>query len=317
MAKRSKRINLTKDIDKTKVNKETLKILQKYKIDMGLRELSEKTIYGYVTDLFAWFAYIYMFQDNKSVKEIDEDDLTEFFYFCKSEGNNSRRMKRRMASLSAFFKFLKKKKEIKENPMEFMDRPRKDTDVVVQTFLTKEQVELMKHKLEEYGDLQLLTYAMFSLSTMARVNAVSNIKWEQIDFDLRTVNDVLEKEGKIVTLYFNNYTKKLLLKLKKELESKEISSDYVFNSKYNGIYDKVQNTTMALWCKKIGEMIGVQTLHPHDFRHSNATLLKNAGLSLESVSSLLSHSGTDVTLKHYIAQDKKKIQEEKDKFDIF
>lgn len=317
MAERSKRISLTKEIDKTKVNKETLKLLQKYKIDMGLRELSEKSVYSYVTDLYAWFAYIYIFQDNKSVKEIDEDDLTEFFYYCKCEGNNSRRMKRRMASLSAFFKFLKKKKEIQENPMEFMDRPRKDTDVVVQTFLTKEQVELMKVKLEEYNDLQLLTYAMFSLSTMARVNAVSNTKWDQIDFDMRTVNDVLEKEGKIVTLYFNNYTKELLLKLKKERKEKGIDCEYVFISKYNGIYDKVQNTTMALWCKKIGDIISVPTLHPHDLRHSNATLLKNAGLSLESVSSLLNHSGTDVTLKYYISIDKKKIQAEKDQFDIF
>ena len=316
MATRSNRVLLTNQVDKEKINKDTLAYLKKYKIDMGIRELSPKTVYNYETDLYSWFAYIYIFQDNKSILEIDEDDLTEFFYFCKTEGNNSRRMKRRMSSTSAMFKFLKKKKILKaENPMEFMDRPRKDTSVVTQTFMTQEQVQLMKEKLIEHGNLQLLTYAMFSLSTMARVNAISNVTWEQIDFETRVVNDVLEKEGKVVTLYFNEYVKELLLKLKSQRENDDIKCDHVFMSKYRD-YDKVSPSTMAEWCKKIGLMVNIPTLHPHDYRHSRATLLKNAGLSLESVSSLLNHEGTDVTLKFYIAADKKKIQAEKDKFDI-
>ena len=43
--------------------------------------------------------------DDKTVYDfnITEDDLTEFFYYCKTEGNNSRRMKRRMPSISAFY----------------------------------------------------------------------------------------------------------------------------------------------------------------------------------------------------------------------
>ena len=191
--KRSKRITITNQVDKTKYNRESLKLIRKYKIDMGLRELSDKTVYNYLSDINSWLAYVYLFQDNTSVLDIDEDDLTEFFYFCKTEGNNSRRMKRRMSSISAFYLFLRKKKHISENPMEFIDRPRKDTDVVTQTFLTREQVELMKEELIKNKDLQLLTYAMFSLSTMARVNAVSNLRWQQLDLDLRVANDVLEK----------------------------------------------------------------------------------------------------------------------------
>ena len=99
------------------------------------------------------------------------------------QGNNTERMKRRMAAVSAFYKFLRKKKLITENPMEFMDRPKKGQPVITQIFLTKEQVELLKAKLIEFGNLQIRTYILFSLSTMARVNAVASIRWEQIDFD--------------------------------------------------------------------------------------------------------------------------------------
>ena len=151
MAERSKRIMLK--VEPEKLNMESMKLFKKYKVDMSIKELSEKTIYGYETDLMAWFSYIYIFQANKSVLEIDEDDLTENFYYRKSEGNNSRRIKRLMSSISAMYLYLKKKRINKENPMEFIDRPRKDTDVVVQTFLTQEQVDLMITKLEELGDI--------------------------------------------------------------------------------------------------------------------------------------------------------------------
>ena len=39
-------------------------------------------------------------------------------------------------------------------------------------------------------------------------------------------------------------------------------------------------------------------------------------MSLEDVSALLNHSGTDVTRKFYIRVDKKKISQNKDKFDF-
>ncbi|QPW61968.1 tyrosine-type recombinase/integrase [Clostridium botulinum] len=316
MAQRSKKINFYNE-DKIKgFNTDTMKYLNKYKIDMSIRELSEKTIYNYEMDLYNWFTYVLDKQFNQCITELNEDDIMEFLYFCKQQGNNSRRMKRRMASISAFYKFLRKKRIIKENPMEFIDRPRKDTDVVTQTFLTKDQVEQIKSKLKEYGDLQLETYVLLSLSTMARVNAISNTKWEQIDFENRIISDVLEKEGKIVDLYFNKEVKELLLRLQSIRKENDVESEYVFISKYNKEYSKVNTSTLSKWTKKVGEMIGVPTLHCHDWRHSGATLLKNAGMPIERVSSLLHHEGLDVTKKFYIKEDTQKMINEKDKYEI-
>lgn len=317
MPERSKRIVLHNEEKLKQINPETQKLMQKYKIDMSLRDLSPKSIYSYEKDLNQWFIYILDHQFNQSVTELSDDDITEFLYFCKQEGNNVERMKRRMAAISAFYKFLRKKKLIKENPTEFMDRPKKGMPVTVQTYLTPEQVDLMRTKLTEYGDLQLKTYAMFSLSTMARVNAIANLKWEQIDFEARECRDVLEKEGYIVELSFSNEVKDLLLALKKEREDKGINDyGWVFYSRYNNETKPISNGTLLEWCKKIGNMIGVPTLHCHDFRHSGATLLKNMGMSLEDISELLHHSGTDVTSKFYIKKDTSKIKALKDKFEF-
>jgi len=224
-------------------------------------------------------------------------------------------MKRRMSSISAFYNFLHKKRIVKESPMDFITRPKKDTDILKQTYLTKDEVILMKQKLKEREDLMLETYALFSLSTMARVTAVANLKWKQIDFDERTCHDVLEKEGKLVDLFFNEEVKELLLKLKKyRIDNKIEDNGYVFVNKDTG--KPMTTSTFDSWCKTIGEMIGEPTLHCHDFRHSGATLLKNAGMSLEDVSKLLNHASTDTTKKFYLKEDSSKIQANKDKFEI-
>lgn len=328
MAELSKKIKLKDDVKLSKVNSETLKLWQKYKVDMSIRELSEKTIAGYQNDLEAWWIYVYDNQENKSVTELTEDDITEFIYFCKTQGNNSRRMKRRMSSISAFYKFLAKKRLITENPTLYIDRPKKDTDVLTQTFLTQEQVDTMKMALAENVDkavgvgnkhraLQWQVYALFSLSTMARINAVHNTRWDQISYDSRTVSNVIEKEGYVVTLYFSKEVSRLLQELKKFRDENGVDDNgYVFVSMVNGRYDICSTGTLTDWCHSIGEMIGVPTLHAHDFRHSGATLLKNKGMALEDVSTLLNHSGTDVTRKFYIRADSKKITENKDKFEI-
>lgn len=313
--KRSKRIVIDKKYEK-QINPENLKLLKKYKRDMEMRELSAKSIYNYERDIIQWLSYLVREQYNPKITDLNEEDIEEFIYHCKEEGNNTERIKRRTSSISAFYKFLRRKKEITENPMEFIARPKKGLPVVVQTFLSKEQYESMKEKLNECGDLRLKTFGMFAISTMARVNAIANTTWDQIDFNNRTVDDVLEKEGKIVSLYFSEEVKELLLQFKKHNEEEGIESPYVFATKYKNIYNKPENATLGDWSKKIGDMIGVPTLHCHDFRHSGSQLLKLSGMPIEDISSLLNHSGLDVTKQHYLRQDKRKMQETKDKYSI-
>jgi site-specific recombinase XerD len=264
-----------------------------------------------------WFIYMHDNQFNLSVKDASDDDLEEYFFWRKQQGNNVNRQKRVMSSISAFYKFLRKKKLIKESPMEFLDRPKQGQPITVQTYLTKEEVQLMREKLEEYGDIQLQVYAFLSLTTMGRVNAIANLKWKQLDWDERIFSDVLEKEGKIVELSFSEETKEYLQKLKQYREENNIEDyGWIFVTSKVTEEKPINNGTLNDWCKKIGEMIGHPTLHPHDFRHSFATLLKREGVALEDVSIMLNHSGTDVTQKFYIKQDNSKVRKIKDSIKI-
>lgn len=313
---RSKRILLRDESKLQKINPETVSIMQKYKVDMCMRNLSERTQKHYIYDLERWFIYILDNQQNKSIKELTDEDIMEFLYFCKSEGNNAERIKLMLATISAIYRFLRKKRQIQENPCEFIDRPKKGAAITQQTYLTPEQVALMRERLISSDNLQLRVYAMLSLSTMARVTAIASIRWDMIDLENKIIKGVLEKEGKIVDLYFSDEVKYLLVQLKKEREIKgRDDHGWLFYSGRNK--DKPINAgTLGMWCKRIGEMINVPTLHPHDFRHSGATLLKNAGMALEDVSTLLNHESTNTTKKFYIKEDTARLSSIKRTYNI-
>lgn len=315
MAERSKRICLYDENKAKNINPETLKLFQKYQIDMSIRDLSTKTIEQYNSDLMQWFIYMYNNQFNLSVLEATEDDLTEYYYWRKQQGNNVNRQKRIMSSISAFYKFLRKKRLITESPVEFIDRPKQGQAIVKQTFLTVDQVNLLRQKLTEYGDIQLKTYILFGLSTMARVNAMAHLRWEQIDFNERMCTDVLEKEGKIVDLYFSEEVSSLLKELKQYRQDNHIEDyGWVFASSYVTKDKCISNGTLNEWCKLAGGMIGIPSLHNHDLRHSGSNLLKEMGMEIQDIAELLHHESTETTVRHYLTVNKQKVKENKDKF---
>lgn len=314
---RSKRIVLHDESKLKNINPETLKIFQRYMVDMTMRNLSPRTQKHYTYDLQQWFIYILDNQDNKSIKELNDEDISEFIYYCMKEGNNSERIKARMSCISAIYKYMRKKKLIIENPTEFIDRPKRGMRITQQTYLTPEQVALMRERLIDAKDLQLRTYAMLSLSTMARASAIASIRWDQIDLEGKTIKGVLEKEGKIVDLFFSDEVKYLLIQLRLQRESKQRDDHgWLFYSGRCTEKRHINKGTLNDWSHQIGKMINVPTLHPHDFRHSGATLLRNAGMELEDVSTLLNHEDTGTTIKYYIKRDTARINDIKNRINF-
>ena len=102
MAERSKRIMIYDENKAKQINPETLKLFQKYQIDMSIRDLSPTTISSYNSDLMQWFIYMYDKQFNLSVVEATDEDIEEYYFWRKQQGNNVNRQKRVMSSISAF-----------------------------------------------------------------------------------------------------------------------------------------------------------------------------------------------------------------------
>ena len=63
-------------------------------------------------------------------------------------------------------------------------------------------------------------------------------------------------------------------------------------------------------------MINCPYIHPHDWRHTNATLLKYAGMPLEDISVLLNHESVDTTRRFYIKNDTERINNFKNRINL-
>lgn len=296
----------------SQISPRNLQYLTKYEQDMTIRELSPGSIYQYKRDIIKFLAYVCENQFNQDVADLTSDDIEEFIYWQKQAGNNTERIKRLLSSISGLYNYMKRKKLVEQNPVDEILRPKRGLPVVVQTYLTPEQVDELIRKLKAYGNLQLLLYVKLSLSTMGRVNAIASIQWSQIDYENLTVHDVLEKEGYIVDLFFDEETGDLLKQLQQRREEQKVDCPYVFMSQFK---QGVSVEMLTLWAKRAGELIGIHTLHPHDFRHSTANILYSRGAPLELVSELLNHRGSlDTAKNYYVKQNTKRLRENRDKY---
>ena len=298
--------------------------------NMNLSDASKKS---YQSDFNQWLVFIQEKYEQGSLMHEDIIDilsekdgiedmvdlLEDFVAFCVTVlGNNERRIQRRMSSISSFFLFLRKKRKIRENPLDFMERPRlspNEKPQIVQTFLTKDQIKKIRKGLKKL-DKQIELYFEIALSSMARVNAISNIRIDQINFKEEIIERVIEKEGYEVTLYLSDKAMKLTNEWLDYRKKEKIECEYLFITKYKGEWNKVNKTTIQTnWIKKIGAIIDID-LHSHDIRHSASSILFNDGCPLEVVQRLLNHKSPTVTQQYYIKEDMAKMRETKKSFEI-
>lgn len=276
---------------------------------MEIKGLSHKTITKYRYDLTQWFKFLNSYQDDITYKEVTDEHIEEYLMICKKFGNSSGRLQFRCATISSFYKFLRKKKRVKENPVDIIDRPKKKL-VRKKHFLKSHQVEMLKEKLYLLDNIVAETFVLVAINTAARRNALRHIKWEDIDWEEREIF-AIEKGPKEVTLYFSEAIEKQLLKLKDFYIKENILCEWVFLSRYQGKWKHAGESAPGDWVRKAGELIGVQRLTPHSLRRTAATLLYHNDIDILTISQILNHESIDVT-KIYLQINKNKLKNLKD-----
>lgn len=141
------------------------------------------------------------------------------------------------------------------------------------------------------------------LDTGARINEVLNIKINNIDFEKNKILLTITKTDSDRVVYFNKYTRELILL---SLKYDRKNSDFLF---YNFRKDKDYTYDCCKWLfKKIKKDLNISKLHPHMFRHTFITNLINNGAPVFLVQQLAGHSSIKTT-EIYVHQNEKKLEE--------
>ena len=125
---------------------------------------------------------------------------------------------------------------------------------------------------------------MLLLLTGARRREVTRARWEDVDWEKRTLLVPVSKSGKPRTIALNAAAIALL-----RTAASDSASLYVFPTQLSGLF--------CPW-NRIRRRAGLADVRLHDLRHSFASFLVNQGVSLYVVQNLLGHTQARMTQRY-------------------
>lgn len=263
------------------------------------RNLSNETISNYRYDLFKFNRFL----DNLNIDIINVNVNNITSYLKKISNLDSSSISRNITTLNNFYNFLIVNKVIKNNPCEFIDRPKLKKRIP--NVLTINEVDnLLDIKLNNEFDYRNKAMLELMYSAGLRVSEMISLTTRDIDFE----NCIVRCFGKgskerivplndYVIFYLKSYLEKRHLLLKKD------RNDYLFLNNHG---KKLTRQGFEYILKNILEEKKIDKyVTPHTLRHSFATHLLEGGADLRSIQVLLGHENlTTTTIYTHISQKK-------------
>lgn len=254
----------------------------------GLSEASLEQYYRTINNMFNTIG--------KPLEKISTDDIRYYLSMYQEQRkvskvtlNNMRRY------FSTFFQWCTDEDIIGKNPMRRI-KAIKQPQTIKAPFSDVE-MEKIRQASNTVRDRALVE---FLYSTGCRVSEVVHVALKDIDFVHNSLI-VYGKGNKQREVYISD---KAMYWLKKYLDQRKDSTSYLFVGKGARVLGKPGIESVL---RKIGDIAGVEHVHPHRFRRTIATNLINKGMPVQEVQQMLGHSKLDTTMI-YCNIDSKNVQ---------
>lgn len=263
-----------------------------------VRGLRKETQRGYQVDLNQFNRWIST-QSNVPVfvDEITVRHVEEFMtYLTREKKVQPATINRKINALSSFFQCMKKKKIVRENPLEDFERVKvPDSERV---YLSKEEIEVIINEIQH----PILRYFVMTMAyTGLRVNECINLTLEDVQLEDGYVQVIEGKGGKNRTVPINNHLKQQLSEYLKYYRPKT-DSLYFFALKKTGTVSTASvNKVLNEACKNANITKHVTS---HILRHSFASYLVKKDTHVAVIQRLLGHSSVKTTSVYlHVQQD--------------
>lgn len=225
----------------------------------------------------------------KTVKCITTEDLRNYLSDYQEKRDSSKVTIDNMRRiLSSFFGWLEDEELIIKSPVRRIHKVK--TSKVIKETYTDEELEKMRDSCKKIRDTAMIDLLA---STGMRVGELVQLNIEDIDFEERECT-VLGKGDKERIVYFDARSK---LHLKQYIESRIDNNPALFVG-LNAPYKRLEISGVESRLRKIGQMLGIDNVHPHRFRRTLATVAIDKGMPIEQLQQLLGHQRIDTTLQY-------------------
>lgn len=221
------------------------------------------------------------------------------------------------------FNYARKLKLIADSPMKDVIRPKikvVPTENKQPKYYDKNELRIFLDSAKDMGIKPYTFFVILAYYGLRRGEALG-LKWSDIDLSNKTlsVNRTLTRginnrmiiqtpktDSSIRTLDLDDTTISILKEWKvaqqKEMTVINLNEDlFVFDGTVNGYPANVPmlDTKPDKWNIKICKKAGIRHINIHGFRHTNASLLFDAGVSMQDVKDRLGHSSIRTTMDIY------------------
>lgn len=271
--------------------------------------LSSNTISAYKNDVEQYFSFLNKI--NKTIDNVVSEDITEFLWQLKQQNLKSNSIYRKASCITQFHKFLISENITKNNPIEFLSKPKLQRKLP--QVLTLEEVEKLLSYIpkKKFNDIRNKAMIEVLYATGLRVSELVNLKFDNLDLTNKYIR-VIGKGGKERIVLLNNKSVQAIkewLKIReKKFANKSLGEydQYIFLSKLGKPISRID-----FWeqLKNYVKQAGItKNVSPHTLRHSFATHMLKYGADLRVVQELLGHSDISTT-QIYTQVDRQHLKE--------
>lgn len=241
------------------------------------------------------------------IKELTLEDLYLFMEYCEvKRGNSAASRARKVATLKAFFKYLKtKRRYIDENPAEGLETPKigQRQPIYLNMEEAKTFIEAIDSQHYSYRDFCMM---VFFLNLGIRVSELCSLNVNSIQGRKLIVIGKGNKERQV---YLNDACMKALenyLIERKPYKGQENKEPLFVSQKGT----RFARQTIAKIVKQINanSIRPKEKLTPHKLRHTSATMMYKSGADIRSLQHILGHSSV-ATTQIYTHIEDEQIQE--------
>lgn len=259
------------------------------------KRFSVHTTKAYKSDLLQFFAYLEEIYSLTSILEVRHFHIRAWVVELMQNKITPRSINRKLSTLKTYFKFLKRRKEIQENPMLKVIAPKVGKRLPV--FVKEIELENLFEKInfgEGYAAVRDEMVMEMLYSTGMRRSELINLTPNDLDFFNNQVK-VLGKGNKERLIPF---ARPLADRLKNYLDIRNDefglgTTEFLFLTEKGKImYPKLVYNLVK---KYLSQITTVEQRSPHVLRHSFATHLSNNGADLNAIKELLGHSSLAAT----------------------
>ena len=261
-------------------------------VELGL---ARSTAAGYRGDLLGFLAFL----EEKKITQwsaVDGSLLTTYFHILSSKTTKPATIARKLSALRGFFQYLQKEGVAVDDPVLFLDNPKKN-ETLPKALSNEEVVRILDHLTPPADAKDVRDLAMLELlyASGLRVSELMNLTLRDVDLEggyLRCIGKGNKERivpiGEKAVVAVKNY-----LTAYRQAVAVNPAERILFLSRRGKAMSRQWFWGMI---RQRAQQAGIETpVSPHTFRHSFATNLLIGGADLRSVQELLGHADVSTT----------------------